>query len=316
MLQHYETILHYRVGVVDSATGAILTTLYYVFNGIFPDARLPSTSSSPSGARPTRLPPHPHPAWITRPHIELFIEVLPDEPVTRFHEPEADFPGFPTQAELGAERGLRAGMAKMRKATVQEALDVVRDPALAAPGIEAAHGCPVCETRAGPALADFGVAWARVIDERREVSRGRGGWGSAAVIVFRVDGWIIRPLAALRRGAIVVSVIVVSSRRVGIVGTCSLTSACVGTYPSLASASGLFSRGCLRRDFLSPIFRFHFCVGIWIVLCLVNALRNELNSKCNYIPEAEKWLCGCELHHIIFCINKTDRRFAPVSWSA
>jgi hypothetical protein len=64
---------------------------------------------------------------------------------------------------------LRAGMARMAKATVQEAMDAVRDPALAAPGIEAAHGCPVCETRAGSALADFGVVWAQVIDERREV---------------------------------------------------------------------------------------------------------------------------------------------------
>ncbi|KAJ7890760.1 hypothetical protein B0H13DRAFT_2040100 [Mycena leptocephala] len=90
--------------------------------------------------------------------------------------PRPDFPGFPTQAELGAERGLvdwfwaflRAGLAKMAKATVQEAMDVVKDPALAAPGIEAAHGCAVCETRAGPALADFGVAWARVIDDRRQ----------------------------------------------------------------------------------------------------------------------------------------------------
>ncbi|KAJ7925391.1 hypothetical protein B0H13DRAFT_1975184 [Mycena leptocephala] len=124
-------------------------------------------------------------SWITRPHIELFIEVYPDEPAprckcpaTRFHEPEADFPGFPTQAELGAERGLvdwfwaflRAGLAKMAKATVQEAMDVVKDPALAAPGIEAAHGCTVCETRAGPALADFGVAWARVIDDRRQLT--------------------------------------------------------------------------------------------------------------------------------------------------
>ncbi|KAJ6528595.1 hypothetical protein B0H19DRAFT_1274809 [Mycena capillaripes] len=40
-------------------------------------------------------------SWITRPHIELFIELLPVEP-------EADFPGLPTQAELGAERGLVA----------------------------------------------------------------------------------------------------------------------------------------------------------------------------------------------------------------
>jgi hypothetical protein len=31
-------------------------------------------------------------------------------------------------------------------------MDVARDPALVAPGIEAAHGCAVCETMAGPAL--------------------------------------------------------------------------------------------------------------------------------------------------------------------
>ncbi|KAJ7763983.1 hypothetical protein DFH07DRAFT_770638 [Mycena maculata] len=112
-------------------------------------------------------------------------------PATRFHKPEADFPGFPTQAELSAERWLvdwfwaflRTGMAKMGKATPQEVMDMVRDPALAAPGIEATHGCAVCETRAGPALADFG-GYPEV----------EGGLGSTAVIAFRVDGWITHPL--------------------------------------------------------------------------------------------------------------------------